>query len=151
METLTPRQHDNVNTMTPLTPEPFEDRKTLLERVEDSLLPLINLVFLLLMFFIVAGQLTDTPLPELPEMKASEAGEQPEADLVVNQQGQFLVANEPVALDNLASALPTAEELEQPLRIGASGITTMNDLETLFRRLEELGHEEVILLTEPAK
>lgn len=137
--------------MTPLTPEPFEDSKSLLERVEDSLLPLINLVFLLLMFFIVAGQLTDTSLPELPEMSAAEAGEQPEADLVVNTQGQFLVANEPVSLENLGSALPPAGELDQPLRIGAAGITTMSDLDTLFRRLEELGHDEVILLTEPAE
>lgn len=137
--------------MTPLTPEPFEDRKSLLERVEESLLPLINLVFLLLMFFIVAGQLTDTLLPELPEMTAAEAGEQPEADLVVDRDGQFLVANEPVALDNLASALPPAEELDQPLRIGAAGITAMSDLDTLFRKLEELGHDEVILLTEPAE
>lgn len=137
--------------MTPLTPEPFEDSKSLLERVEDSLLPLINLVFLLLMFFIVAGQLTDTSLPELPEMTTSEAGEQPEADLVVDRQGRFLVANEPVSLDSLASALPSADELDQPLRIGAAGITTMSDLDTLFRRLEELGHDEVIVLTEPAE
>lgn len=137
--------------MTPLTPEPFENRKTLLERVEDSLLPLINLVFLLLMFFIVAGQLTDTPLPELPEMSSAEAGEQPDADLVIDRQGRFLVANEPVPPDNLVSALPSAGELDQPLRIGAAGITTMSDLDTLFRRLEALGYDEVILLTEPSE
>lgn len=137
--------------MTPLTPEPFEDSKSLLERVEDSLLPLINLVFLLLMFFIVAGQLTDTSLPELPEMASSEAGEEPEADLVVNDEGQFLVANEPVTLDQLAGVLPAPDDTEEPLRIGASGKTAMDELEKLFRALEEQGHEEVILLTEPAE
>lgn len=137
--------------MTPLTPEPFEDRKSLLERVEDSLLPLINLVFLLLMFFIVAGQLTDTALPELPAMQASEAGEQAEADLVINRQGQFLVANEPVALEQLGSVLPPQDELAQPLRIGAAGTTSMSELETLFRELEALGYDDVILLTEPAE
>lgn len=137
--------------MTPLTPEPFEDRKSLLERVEDSLLPLINLVFLLLMFFIVAGQLTDTLLPELPEMAAEEAGEQPEADLVVNREGQFLVANEPVSMDELADALPSPGEQDESLRIGAAGVTSMTELETLFRKLEDLGHSEVILLTEPAE
>lgn len=137
--------------MTPLTPEPFEDSKSLLDRVEDSLLPLINLVFLLLMFFIVAGQLTDTPLPELPAMSSSEAGEQPEADLVVSKEGQFLVANEAVTPGALAEALPAPDDIEQPLRIGAAGITSMSDLETLFRRLEDLGYDEVILLTEPAE
>ena len=137
--------------MTPLTPEPFEDSKSLLERVEDSLLPLINLVFLLLMFFIVAGQLTDTALPELPAMQASEAGEQAEADLVINRQGQFLVANEPVSLEQLSSVLPARDELAQPLRIGAAGTTSMSALETLFRELEALGYNDVILLTEPAE
>lgn len=137
--------------MTPLTPEPFENSKSLLERVEDSLLPLINLVFLLLMFFIVAGQLTDTALPELPTMTASEAGEQPEADLVITPEGQLLAANEPVSPEELAGALPAVEDLEQPLRIAAAGVTAMTELETLFRQLEELGYDEVILLTEPAE
>lgn len=137
--------------MTPLTPEPFEDSKSLLERVEDSLLPLINLVFLLLMFFIVAGQLTDTVLPELPEMTAENTDEQPEADLVVNEQGQYLVANEPVTREALAEVLPAPDEAMEPLRVGAAGVTAMNDLEELFRALEELGYSEVILLTEPAE
>lgn len=38
--------------MSDLVPPPFTSGKTLMERVEDALLPLINLVFLLLMFFI---------------------------------------------------------------------------------------------------
>ncbi|MGM0571856.1 ExbD/TolR family protein [Marinobacter sp.] len=137
--------------MTPLTPEPFEDSKSLLERVEDSLLPLINLVFLLLMFFIVAGQLTDTILPELPEMAAQGADEQPEADLVVSDRGQFLVANEPVTLETLGDALPRPDDTGEPLRVGAAGVTSMSELERLFRTLEALGYSEVILLTEPAE
>lgn len=52
--------------MTELIPSPSTSGKSLMERVEDALLPLINLVFLLLMFFIVAGQLADDPLPDLP-------------------------------------------------------------------------------------
>ena len=36
--------------MTELVPPPSTSRKSLMERVEDALLPLINLVFLLLMF-----------------------------------------------------------------------------------------------------
>lgn len=140
--------------MTPLIPEPFEHSKSLMERVEDNLLPLINLVFLLLMFFIVAGQLTDTLLPELPAMSteaADTADEMPEADLVVNEEGQFLVRNEVVTLDTLADLLPAPDESDTPLRVGAAGVTSMNELETLFRALEKLGYNEVILLTEPAK
>ena len=59
--------------MTELVPPPSTSGKGLLERVEDALLPLINLVFLLLMFFIVAGQLTNEPLPELPGVRRSDS------------------------------------------------------------------------------
>ena len=74
--------------MTELFPPPSTSGKTLLERVEDSLLPLINLVFLLLMFFIVAGQIADEPLPELPG--ASDISQQPpHADLLVTANGDW--------------------------------------------------------------
>ena len=43
--------------MSDLVPPPFTSGKTLMERVEDALLPLINLVFLLLMFFAFSGLL----------------------------------------------------------------------------------------------
>lgn len=136
--------------MTPLTPEPFEDSKTLLERVEDSLLPLINLVFLLLMFFIVAGQLTDTVLPDLPGLTAGEAGEQPEADLVVAEDGVFRVANESVDLASLESVLPAPDDT-RTLQVAAAAGTPMGELEQLFRHLETIGYGEVILLTEPVE
>ena len=57
--------------MNPLFPPPATSGKSLLARMEDALLPLINLVFLLLMFFIVAGQLAGEPLPELPGSQSS--------------------------------------------------------------------------------
>ena len=65
--------------MNELVPPPGTSGKGLLDRVEDALLPLINLVFLLLMFFIVAGQLTNNPLPELPGTTQLEKERSPEA------------------------------------------------------------------------
>lgn len=125
--------------------------KTLLDRVEDSLLPLINLVFLLLMFFIVAGQLTDTALPDLPSAQSrSGSDQQAEADLVVNQEGQWLVNNKVVSPDQLLARLPDPAA-EQTLRIGAAANTTMSALDNLLRLLEEGGYGEVILLTEPGQ
>lgn len=125
--------------------------KSLLDRVEDSLLPLINLVFLLLMFFIVAGQLTDTALPDLPSAQSRSASDQQaEADLVVNQEGQWLVNNVVISRDQLLARLPDPSD-EQILRIGAAANTTMSTLDHLLRLLEEGGYGEVILLTEPGQ
>ncbi|WP_242634480.1 ExbD/TolR family protein [Marinobacter salicampi] len=134
-----------MNKFTPITPG---SGKSLLDRVEDSLLPLINLVFLLLMFFIVAGKISEVPLPELPAMAGEDRAEPPKAELVVESADRWLVAGEPVARADLADHLPQPGQ-DQPLRIAASRDITMADLEALFRLLEELGHTDILLLTEP--
>ncbi|MBW0148274.1 ExbD/TolR family protein [Marinobacter arenosus] len=134
--------------MTQLVPPPSTSGKTLMERVEDALLPLINLVFLLLMFFIVAGQIADEPLPELPG--ASDSSEQPpHADLLVTASGVWQVAGETLTANTLIDQLP-APNADRPLTIAAADSIAMADLEALFRVLEQGGYTDVVLLTEPA-
>ncbi|MCL7942563.1 biopolymer transporter ExbD [Marinobacter sp. ATCH36] len=135
--------------MSDLVPPPVTSGKSLMERLEDALLPLINLVFLLLMFFIVAGQLSDTPLPDLPGMNDQGGNEQPYADLIVTAAGDWQVDGQSVRPESLAKVLPAPDE-ESPLKIAAGQNIVMSDLETLLRALEDNGYSEVILLTEPA-
>ncbi|MDF0751605.1 biopolymer transporter ExbD [Marinobacter sp. 71-i] len=135
--------------MTDLVPPPVTSGKSLMERLEDALLPLINLVFLLLMFFIVAGQLSDTPLPDLPGSGQQIGNEQPHADLTVTADGEWKVDGRPVATQGLPDVLPAPDD-ESPLKIAAERDIAMSDLESLLRVLEENGYREVILLTEPA-
>lgn len=134
--------------MSDLVPPPATSGKTLMERVEDALLPLINLVFLLLMFFIVAGQLTDDPLPDLPATSQASDSRAPHADMVVTREGTWKVAGKALDRDSLVASLP-APDNQQPLKIAAAENTTMADLESLFRLLEQAGYVDVLLLTEP--
>ncbi|HLT13690.1 MAG TPA: biopolymer transporter ExbD [Marinobacter sp.] len=134
--------------MTELVPPPSTSGKGLLERVEDALLPLINLVFLLLMFFIVAGQLTEQPLPDLPGSARLEQERSPEANLMVQADGEWLVDGKSVAKEQLLSVLPKPDDAS-PLKIAAHHALSMADLESLLRQLEEGGYNEVMLLTEP--
>jgi biopolymer transport protein ExbD len=129
----------------PLTP-----RKSLLDRVEDALLPLINLVFLLLMFFIVAGQMQDRALPTLPGTAAEAESDRPRADLVVMASGGWQIEGQTVTPANLARHLPDAES-KPSLTVGADAGTSMKDLESLFSTLAEAGYADVVLLTEPAR
>lgn len=135
--------------MTDLVPPPSTSGKGLLERVEDALLPLINLVFLLLMFFIVAGQLTNEPLPELPGTEQSPEQQAPEADMIIQADGQWQVEGKHQTRESLLAALPAPDE-NVPLKIAADQSLTMANLEDLLRILEEGGYSEVLLLTEPA-
>ncbi|KXS51367.1 MAG: biopolymer transport protein ExbD [Marinobacter sp. T13-3] len=134
--------------MNELVPPPGTSGKGLLDRVEDALLPLINLVFLLLMFFIVAGQLANDPLPELPGTAQLEKQRSPEADLMVKADGSWQVDGKNHQADTLLAALDEPGE-DASLRIAADEGLTMADLETLLRLLEQGGYTEVVLLTEP--
>jgi len=134
--------------MTELVPPPSTSGKGLLDRVEDALLPLINLVFLLLMFFIVAGQLTNDPLPELPSAAKVEEERSPEADLMVQADGSWQVDGQTREAGNLLAALAKPDE-QNPLKIGADKAITMANLESLLTLLEKGGYTEVLLLTEP--
>lgn len=134
--------------MTDLVPPPATSGKSLLERVEDALLPLINLVFLLLMFFIVAGQLANEPLPDLPGTTSSAREQRPEADLRVTSAGRWLVGSDAVDAETLRTRLPD-QTSGQPLRVAADEAVSMAELERLFRVLEKEGYSEILLLTEP--
>ena len=134
--------------MTELVPPPGTSGKGLLDRVEDALLPLISLVFLLLMFFIVAGQLANDPLPELPGTTQLEKERSPEADLMVKADGSWQVDGKTRQADTLLAALDEPGE-DASLRIAADEALTMADLEALLRLLEQGGYTEIVLLTEP--
>jgi biopolymer transport protein ExbD len=134
--------------MQPFVPPPTTSGKGLLDRVEDALLPLINLVFLLLMFFIVAGQLADDPLPELPGSGEVQEDRSPEADLMVRADGRWQVDGDTLEGELLLARLPVPDE-QAPLKIAAAAELTMADLETLFQLLEQGGYQNVLLLTEP--
>ncbi|WP_203299039.1 ExbD/TolR family protein [Marinobacter sediminum] len=135
--------------MTDLVPPPFSSGKTLMERVEDALLPLINLVFLLLMFFIVAGQMADEPLPTLPTAETGAQQQEPRAELSVTSKGDWKIAGQVLNRERLLALLPPADP-QQPLTVAAAEGLAMAKLESLFRTLEDAGYTEILLLTEPA-
>lgn len=135
--------------MTDLVPQPLSSGKSLMERVEDALLPLINLVFLLLMFFIVAGQLANEPLPQLPSSGTGAHQQEPRADLTVTADGDWKLSGQVMDTSGLLAALPPANP-DQPLIIAAADGLPMAQLESLFRTLEDAGYVDIMLLTEPA-
>ncbi|WP_227498991.1 ExbD/TolR family protein [Marinobacter sp. ELB17] len=122
--------------------------KTLLSRVEDNLLPLINLAFLLLMFFIAVGQMSSTSLPDLPDSRAQQAPKQPRADLVVKSSDDWFVDGQSITEAQLLDFLPVPND-KTPLRIGANRSMTMAAMEKLFQRLESGGYRDIVLLVQP--
>ena len=130
----------------PFFPEP-ESGRSLMERLEEGLLPLINVVFLLLMFFLIAGIILSDQLPPLPQSLAGDQGDQPRLDLVIDADSNLRHDGRDIGKDQLAEHLPPYDK-ENRLRVGAHQSLSMGDLESLFSALSEAGHPEVILLTD---
>ncbi|MDX1587727.1 MAG: biopolymer transporter ExbD [Oleiphilaceae bacterium] len=119
----------------------------LTDRLEDGLLPLINVVFLLLMFFLILGLIMQDSVPPLPQTAASATERNPRLDLVIAADGSLQHKGEPIRADQLGDRLPEYDE-NRRLRVGAHQDLAMSDLEARFRDLSQAGHPEVILLTD---
>lgn len=118
-------------------------------RAYDAVVPLINIVFLLLIFFMLAGTLgpTDPVAVDLPDgqMDDSDASDAAmvymEADGIVWQGGQIMDAQR--AADHL-------RELDR-VAIKADAAAPAHELLVLMEALRDAGIDEITLVTEPGK
>lgn len=128
------------------------------ENGDDNLLPLINVVFLLLIFFMVAGQLsaTDTLAVEPPEAaSAGEAGMRA-LTVYVAADGRLAVDEVLVELDVLAGEVAGRLEAEieagaEPVRIKADSAADSHLVVEVMERLGAAGVAEVRLMAVPER
>ncbi|HEX5677930.1 MAG TPA: biopolymer transporter ExbD [Alcanivorax sp.] len=131
----------------------------------EPVLPLINVVFLLLIFFMVAGQLAPRPEGdvEAPDSASADTKENPEQlMLVLDKQGRLLHQGEPVDSGRVsdlirehqrAAALDTAQtgdrpaDAKEPVRLMADAGTALGTLRDSLETLRDAGVEEVRLVT----
>jgi len=116
----------------------------------ENVTPLINVVFLLLIFFMMAGQLSRTdPFPLDPPASASERepAKQP-ATLYVAADGRIAVGGEDVELDGLAGALAKARDEDAGrLRLKADKGADAARVVAVMDRVREAGVARIDLLT----
>ncbi|MFP4181553.1 MAG: ExbD/TolR family protein [Thiohalospira sp.] len=113
---------------------------------EDHILPLINIVFLLLIFFMVAGALTAPEAVEVDPPASEVDGEEPERDadtLYLTADGELSLGEERVELDDLTAAVGEREELLLRADAGAEGLRVVE----VMRALREAGLKRVRLVT----
>ncbi|GGO80372.1 biopolymer transporter ExbD [Marinobacterium nitratireducens] len=135
----------------------FERRRQ--EEVSVNLTPLIDVVFLLLIFFMVSTTFTrETHLEvDLPEASA-EPGEASRdlLEVLVNAQGQYSINGKPLVNsepDTLRKALQqeAGSDRDQPLLITADGATPHQSVVTVMDVAGQLGFVHLSITTqEPA-
>ncbi|KZD04865.1 ExbD/TolR family protein [Oceanibaculum pacificum] len=126
------------------------------EEGDEGVIPLINIVFLLLIFFMLAGKLTQAdPFQVTPPPSAST--DLPEAvpnTILVGADGQLAFAGKPVELEALAEVLAGEVKTQQPMAEDAPPLRLKADQEAdagrviqVMETLRAAGVEKLLLLT----
>lgn len=121
---------------------------------DDNLVPLINVVFLMLIFFMVAGQIratdavTISPPDSMSEMQQEES---PAKVLVSTQQGVFLNGEmiEVVSLSHALEQLYRQSEAKDDfmVQVSADADLPVSRLQAIFKQIESAGLTRVFLVT----
>lgn len=116
--------------------------------VQEPMLPLINIVFLLLIFFMIAGSLQKLGPFEVDPPASQTAEGQPEDTIVLwfSNTGEIGIDDLTGGLDRLSSMLP-ADYIGRPVEIRADREVEGARVVSLLARLQELGIEKVQLMT----
>ncbi len=120
-------------------------------RGQDNILPLINIVFLLLIFFLMAGTLSKSPEISLkpPRTAEAEADKLPQRALYVTKEGIFLSQSLQISLSELEDRLLEMQRSlnGQPLYIIADKESNATHLIQIANQAKKIGIEKVKLLT----
>ena len=116
---------------------------------ESSLIPLINIVFLLLIFFMVAGQISQLTDDEIavPISISEQSISKVDTLITFNTKQELTLNNHRVSLSELNKTL---ENNQQKLTIKADKTLTAKELEPLLTLLREKGFANFILMSKQA-
>lgn len=123
------------------------------EDTDARILPLINIVFLLLVFFMVAGRLSSSDPFEVapPEAASAGAAQLDGAEILLGPTGDLALDGQRMdratLLARLERRLQDAPDL--PLRLRADQGGEARGLVALMQDLRRLGAQEVTLITLP--
>ena len=118
---------------------------------EENVLPLINIVFLLLIFFLVAGAITIPDLfPVEPPVSDSETPATPvETIVLIGADGQLSLQNQLIAADQLhalARAIIEQKPL-QPFKLKADSQAASGPVIRAIEALRNAGVQQTLLIT----
>ncbi len=122
---------------------------------DDNLVPLINIIYLLLIFFMVAGRITasDVIPVNAPQSKAQTPQAEASVSLLVSASGDVYVESQAVEIEALTGLLQ--ERLAQSanpdtfrVQVKVDAALTVQDLKTVLGSVRSTGLLRVSLLTQ---
>jgi biopolymer transport protein ExbD len=132
----------------------FSERKTAVpQQLEDGILPMINVVFLLLIFFMLTGQLSALDPFEVapPETISEGAPESSDLLVLVGRYGRVAIDGLDVPAESLAMVLSARLKAEpgMKIRVKADGRTEALQVVEIMRVVRDAGAKSLQLLALP--
>jgi biopolymer transport protein ExbD len=115
----------------------------------ESTIPLINVVFLMLIFFLFAGSIAkddarqiEPPLNILEDETIRSTGA-----LIVDPEGKTFSGETEVTVVDWLAEQEAGEEADGPLKIAADGTLKADALEKVIQDLKAAGRTDIVLIT----
>lgn len=122
------------------------------DRLHVNLIPLINVVFLLLIFFLVVGtfSMPDNVAVDVPDARSGEKVVEPRHVIVLKDEEQLLYNNKPMSERQVLYALKPLVERNPDTQIllKANAGLAANQLTRLIRMIAGVGATNLLLATE---
>jgi biopolymer transport protein ExbD len=118
---------------------------------DDNLISLINVVFLMLIFFMVAGHISASDGVEVtPPLSRQEHRLTPsEFTLLVSPSGELYFNANVINLDDLDSLLKSeSNDMMSPITVKADASVTMEKLDTVLQAIKQAGYARITLVTQ---
>jgi|TARA_B110000438_G_scaffold27062_1_gene25865 biopolymer transport protein ExbD len=117
-----------------------------------NLVPLINIVFLLLIFFMLSGTLAKTDLFEVspPKSNTSSSAEAPELVILISDDSKIALDNQPIKIKDLETILAKILETTniEEILIKADGNAKAGILSTVIKHIRNVGIKRAAIVTQ---
>ena len=119
---------------------------------QENIIPLINVVFLLLIFFLLAGTIAapDRLAVELPTAEELLPAPDEQAQLLLTADGQLAFRDQPIPTDDLGAVVEAylRDGGDPVVQVKADGRASAGDLLPVLEVLRRVGVQELDLLAE---
>ena len=115
---------------------------------DDGLLPLVNIIFLLLIFFMIAGVIEKRIIKddiELPSTDLNKFDNKEVTKIFINKNNEYFINDEVIEVDRINQYIKASEQGE--VVIIADKSLFINDINLLFIKLHENDIKNIKLLS----
>jgi biopolymer transport protein ExbD len=127
----------------------LEANSSAARRIDDKIIPMINIIFLLLMFFLIVGNISELVDEDVvpPRSTSTTVSTSAGAEWLLTRDGVVVLDGQPVGLDQLAAQLEVTGPLPERIILRADGNANSGALMPLMELLRKHGVETISLVT----